>query len=71
MPTLQEKYKVPHFDAKADANKYFEGVLPEPVLVQLCMGVPWGAPDDLPTLLAMVNNVPDDWIWSALSRTRI
>jgi uncharacterized protein YbjT (DUF2867 family) len=23
MPTLQEHYKVPHFDAKADANKYF------------------------------------------------
>ncbi len=44
-----------------------EGVLPPPVLVQLCMGVPWGAPDDLQTLLAMVNNVPDDWIWSAFS----
>jgi uncharacterized protein YbjT (DUF2867 family) len=23
MPTLQDNYKVPHFDAKADANKYF------------------------------------------------
>jgi uncharacterized protein (DUF849 family) len=21
-----------------------EGVIPDPVLVQLCMGVPWGAP---------------------------
>ncbi len=44
-----------------------EGVLPPPVLVQLCMGVPWGAPDDLQTLLAMVNNVPDGWTWSAFS----
>ena len=44
-----------------------EGVLPAPVLVQLCMGVPWGAPDDLQTLLAMVNNVPGDWVWSAFS----
>ncbi len=44
-----------------------EGILPPPVLVQLCMGVPWGAPDDLQTLLAMVNNVPDDWVWSAFS----
>ncbi len=44
-----------------------EGVLPPPVLVQLCMGVPWGAPDDLNTLLAMVNNVPTDWHWSAFS----
>ena len=24
MPTLQEKYKVPHFDSKGSANKYFE-----------------------------------------------
>jgi uncharacterized protein YbjT (DUF2867 family) len=23
MPTLQDKYKVPHFDAKGEANKYF------------------------------------------------
>ncbi len=44
-----------------------EGVLPEPVLVQLCMGVPWGAPDDLNTLLAMVNNIPEGWFWSAFS----
>ena len=42
-----------------------EGVLPQPVLVQLCMGVPWGAPDDLNTLLAMVNNIPESWHWSA------
>lgn len=42
-----------------------EGVLPEPALVQLCMGVPWGAPDDLNTLLAMVNNIPSGWNWSA------
>ena len=36
-------------------------------LVQLCMGVPWGAPDDLNTFMAMVNNVPSDWTWSAFS----
>ncbi len=44
-----------------------EGVIPAPVLVQLCMGVPWGAPDDLNTFMAMVNNVPSDWHWSAFS----
>lgn len=44
-----------------------EGVIPGPVLVQLCMGVPWGAPDDLNTFLAMVNAVPPDWVWSAFS----
>jgi uncharacterized protein YbjT (DUF2867 family) len=26
MPMLQEKYRVPHFDAKAEANGYFEGL---------------------------------------------
>jgi uncharacterized protein (DUF849 family) len=44
-----------------------EGVLTAPALVQLCMGVPWGAPDDLNTFMAMVNNVPADWNWSAFS----
>ena len=44
-----------------------EGVIPSPTLVQLCMGVPWGAPDDLNTFLAMVNNVPADWFWSAFA----
>ncbi|MBO6813327.1 MAG: 3-keto-5-aminohexanoate cleavage protein [Rhizobiaceae bacterium] len=47
-----------------------EGVLKSPALVQLCMGVPWGAPDDLNTYLAMVNNVPSDWHWSAFSLGR-
>ena len=31
------------------------------------MGIPWGAPDDLNTFMAMVNNVPNEWIWSAFS----
>jgi len=44
-----------------------EGVLSDPVLVQLCMGVPWGAPDDLNTFMAMVNNIPAHWNWSAFS----
>ena len=47
-----------------------EGILEEPALVQLCMGVPWGAPDDLNTFMAMVNNVPESWIFSAFSLGR-
>lgn len=47
-----------------------EGVLDEDALVQLCMGVPWGAPDDLNTFLAMVNNVPETWTWSAFGLGR-
>lgn len=44
-----------------------EGLIDDPVLVQLCMGIPWGAPDDLNTLMAMVNNVPEGWTHSAFS----
>lgn len=44
-----------------------DGVLDSPALVQLCMGIPWGAPDDMNTFMAMVNNIPNDWNWSAFS----
>jgi len=47
-----------------------DGVLDAPALVQLCMGVPWGAPDDLNTFMAMVNNVPQDWTFSAFGLGR-
>ena len=47
-----------------------EGILQPDALVQLCMGVPWGAPDDLNTFMAMVNNVPQDWTFSAFALGR-
>ncbi len=47
-----------------------DGILEPDALVQLCMGVPWGAPDDLNTFMAMVNNVPDTWTFSAFSLGR-
>ena len=47
-----------------------QGVIDDPVMVQLCMGIPWGAPDDIATLMSMVNNLPDDWVFSAFSISR-
>jgi uncharacterized protein (DUF849 family) len=47
-----------------------EGLLDDPVLIQLCMGIPWGAPNDLNTFMAMVNNIPDHWHWSSFSVSR-
>ena len=47
-----------------------DGILHPDALVQLCMGVPWGAPDDLNTFMAMVNNVPKNWTFSAFSLGR-
>lgn len=47
-----------------------DGILEEPALLQLCMGVPWGAPDDLNTFMAMVNNIPAGWEFSAFGLGR-
>ncbi|EAQ26263.1 3-keto-5-aminohexanoate cleavage protein [Roseovarius sp. 217] len=47
-----------------------DGILEPDALVQLCMGVPWGAPDDLNTFMAMVNNVPENWTFSAFALGR-
>ncbi len=47
-----------------------EGIIEDPALVQLCMGIPWGAPNDLNTYMAMVNNIPSDWHWSSFSISR-
>ncbi|MFT5706136.1 MAG: hypothetical protein ACI9ES_000407 [Oceanospirillaceae bacterium] len=44
-----------------------EGIIQDPVMIQLCMGIPWGAPDDLNTFMAMVNNIPQSWTFSAFS----
>jgi uncharacterized protein (DUF849 family) len=44
-----------------------QGLIEDPVLVQLCMGIPWGAPDDIATLQAIVANLPENWMFSAFS----
>ncbi|HIE77804.1 MAG TPA: 3-keto-5-aminohexanoate cleavage protein [Candidatus Thioglobus sp.] len=44
-----------------------KGLIDDPVMIQLCMGIPWGAPDDLHSILAMVSNMPNDWVFSAFS----
>ena len=47
-----------------------QGLIDEPVMVQFCMGVPWGAPDDIGTLMSLVNNLPAGWTFSAFSLGR-
>ena len=48
-----------------------EGLIDAPALIQLCMGIPYGAPDDLQTLLALVNRLPDDAVFSAFAIGRM
>ena len=35
-----------------------EGLIDAPAMIQLCMGIPYGAPDDPLTLMAMVHRLP-------------
>ena len=44
-----------------------DGLLDDPIMIQLCMGIPYGAPDDPTTLLAMVNQLPAGAVFSAFS----
>jgi len=47
-----------------------QGHIDDPVVVQLCMGIAWGAPNDIATFNSLVQNLPDDWIFSAFSIAR-
>lgn len=44
-----------------------EGLLDDPVMIQLCMGIPYGAPDDPLTFMSMVHQVPDNAVFSGFS----
>ena len=48
-----------------------EGLIESPALIQLCMGIPYGAPDDPQTLLALVARLPADCHFSAFSIGRM
>jgi len=48
-----------------------EGLLDDPIMIQLCMGIAYGAPDDVTSLMAMVNLLPQDAVFSAFSIGRM
>jgi uncharacterized protein (DUF849 family) len=48
-----------------------EGLIADPVLIQLCMGIPYGAPDDPLTLMALVQNLPPGCVFSTFSIGRM
>jgi uncharacterized protein (DUF849 family) len=48
-----------------------DGLLDDPIMIQLCMGIAYGAPDDMRSLLAMVNLLPEDAVFSAFSIGRM
>jgi uncharacterized protein (DUF849 family) len=48
-----------------------DGLIDDPPLIQLCMGIPYGAPDDPTTLLALVQRLPANAVFSAFSIGRM
>jgi uncharacterized protein (DUF849 family) len=48
-----------------------EGLIDDPVLVQLCMGIRYGAPDDPGSLLGLVSLLPPGTVFSAFSVGRM
>lgn len=48
-----------------------DGLIDPPALIQLCMGIPYGAPNDLQTLLALVSQLPDGANFSAFAIGRM
>ena len=44
-----------------------EGLIDAPAMIQLCMGIPYGAPDDPLTLMAMTQRLPPGAVFSAFS----
>jgi uncharacterized protein (DUF849 family) len=48
-----------------------EGLIDDPVLIQLCMGIRYGAPDDPGTLLTLVRSLPAGAVFSAFAIGRM
>ncbi|MFJ8252468.1 3-keto-5-aminohexanoate cleavage protein [Streptomyces sp. NPDC094466] len=48
-----------------------EGLLDDPTVFQLCMGIPWGAPADPGVLQAMVNMLPQGAQWASFALGRM
>lgn len=48
-----------------------EGLIDNPALIQLCMGIRYGAPNDLTTLMALVHQLPPQAVYSAFSIGRM
>ncbi|HUO18895.1 MAG TPA: 3-keto-5-aminohexanoate cleavage protein [Steroidobacteraceae bacterium] len=48
-----------------------EGLIDAPALIQLCCGIPWGVPADPGHLLAMVNYLPSDCVWTSFGVSRM
>ena len=52
--------------ARQASDLVTRGMLADPPYFQVCLGVPWGAPAELETLVAMTRALPTGCVWSVL-----
>ncbi len=48
-----------------------QGLLDSPCLIQLCMGIAYGAPAEMDVLMGMVHRLPTDAVWSSFAIGRL
>tara|TARA_Y100000768_G_C23963013_1_gene676391 strand:- start:689 stop:1570 length:882 start_codon:yes stop_codon:yes gene_type:complete len=46
---------------------YKEGLLKDPPMFQICLGIPWGAPPTVKAMQAMIDLMPEASIWSGFA----
>jgi len=74
---LRELRVKPELEVFDTGNLWFvkqlikEGLIPAPALIQLCTGIPYGVPADTAHLLAMVNTLPPQCIWTSFAISRM
>lgn len=74
---IQELGVKPELEVFDTGNLWFasqlvkEGLVDDPPLFQICLGIPWGAPADTITMKAMVDNLPDNAVWAGFGIGRM
>ncbi len=48
-----------------------EGLIDDPAMYQICLGIPWGADQTLDTLMAMKSHLPADAAWAGFGISRM
>ena len=48
-----------------------EGLIAEPPMFQVCLGIPWGADHSVDTMKAMKDNLPADAVWGGFGISRM
>lgn len=48
-----------------------EGLIDDPPMFQICLGIPWGAPADTATMKCMADALPDNAVWAGFGIGRM